>query len=394
MYKINTQQNQGHIKEQTKMRFKIIAIICVALFVGCNSSIDPEGDIASTYQIEGMIDYDSTPLSDAIVQVQGESGFVATTNASGVYRLDGLESGKHIIEVSKDFGHSVFSKRMDTIEVIDTDVILDMTLPRHVSLHNPDTVHKTYIGFTWEVADSSGFKDYSILRYPSQQNFDRYAVEIYTTTAILDTSYTDQNLLPDSRYTYQLVVSYDGLKTAGSNLISARTLEDNMILNSHFSIISPETGFPQGWWCDDRDGISAPSANITLDSSEFSSPPYSVKMNFNINSDTQMSVYQEGLIPNEFEPGEEYRLAVKFKAYSSIPAFQYAIQMKLINGENQWGNNGWYQNSMGWMLQELPLTLSEDFDINEETQAAIVIMCEQDDVFFWVDDIVIQKATP
>ena len=99
----------------------------------------------------------------------------------------------------------------------------------------------------WTATDAVDFREYKIYQHETSGLDETTGTLIHVSTGIDDTVFTAVSLVPFNTYYFRVYVMNEYGKLGGSNIVSSKTQNANLIGNGGFEIIDPYTNFAEGW---------------------------------------------------------------------------------------------------------------------------------------------------
>jgi hypothetical protein len=94
------------------------------------------------------------------------------------------------------------------------------------------------------------FREYKLYKHTNSGLDETTGELIHVSTSIIDTVFKIEELNPLETYYFRIYVLNEFGRLGGSNLVNAKTDNQEILKNSSFEIIDSNTGFPKNWDCD------------------------------------------------------------------------------------------------------------------------------------------------
>jgi len=219
------------------MRGSACASLCLSILLFCNLSscsvFDALG-IGSRYRIAGVIIYDGSVKVGQNVGIQDHNEYSSTTDDTGYFEIRNVPNGSYTLFSSLSKENGSFSELSVDIDVDGADVMFDqIKLPIPVELSPIEDITSDSAGIRWSPSDANDFREYKLYRHGSS-GLDESTAQ-----------FVDEGLSPYTEYYYRIFVMDEYGRIGGSNIVSTKTLNKNLIWNGDFE--DAETDLLT-WW--------------------------------------------------------------------------------------------------------------------------------------------------
>jgi hypothetical protein len=251
--------------------------------------------------------------------------FSELTDNNGYFEFTNVTNGQHEVTASKLLSKGNFTERTASITVDENFTLDDLILPEGVVLTEPQSVSDRSLMLKWTATDAPDFREYKVYRHHSSGLDESTGALVHVATSITDTTFRVPDLEPLEEYFFRVFVMNQFGRLGGSNIISATTLNAQVILNGDFEIINPSTNFPENW----EALLSAD--HFSLESAQVHSGNHAVEVR--ILRDADYLVQRVNL--SDFTPNARYRLSywIKHESMGTSTLFQAHMATE---GTNDW----------------------------------------------------------
>lgn len=202
-----------------------------------------------SFSIEGNVKSKSKAVEGAIASISGLT-LRTTTNSDGYFKLLNVPKGNYDLTISKSNSNGSFSEKTSAVTVENNVVINEFLLPQAVELLEPDSIKSNSLKLAWNSSDALDFREYKVYQHNSSGLDESTGTLVHVATNASDTSFIVADLNPQSEYFFRVYVMNEYGKLGGSNIISAKTPNRELILNGSFEDVESSTGFPKEWKLD------------------------------------------------------------------------------------------------------------------------------------------------
>ena len=219
-------------------------IILIIVLTACKEKIT---ETSVLYSVSGTIKQGNMPLENARVAIDQKLNFTAYTDEYGNFMITGVPEGNHSLTVIKNYDDGSFSEKSAEISVYQDVVLDEIRLPNAVRLFTADSITASSAKLRWASSDAIDFREYKIFRHITSGLDEHTGTLVHVSTVRTDTVFTDKMLEAYQDYYYRVYVMNDFGRLGGSNLISFKTPNKNIIQNGDFEIVDYSSGLPAGW---------------------------------------------------------------------------------------------------------------------------------------------------
>lgn len=217
---------------------KFLSISFIFLSIGCSKDSNNESFL---YQVSGRVSSEAGNTNNVIVQIDDKENFKTTTNDNGEFMISGVPSGEHVLQIFKQYEGQMFSQKRFEISVNENINLDGLRLPSPLNLNEPSAITENSISLKWSKADETDFYEYKVY-VKDDAGIDESTGElIYVGTDINDVTFEHDNLLPDKEYFYRVFLRNQFGQLGGSNIISTKTLEGELIRDGGFENVNSNT---------------------------------------------------------------------------------------------------------------------------------------------------------
>jgi len=211
---------------------RIVRIIGLIVIIISGNSCTKE--IKTEFSIDGHATSGGKPLPFARVSIDDYSDWSGNTDESGYFRITNVKTGIRLIRISKTFNDSSFIEITKSIDVIANVTLDSLRLPKPCNLHPPSDIKEKSMKLSWDPSDASDFVEYKLYRKVDAGLDESTGELIYVSTYRNDTSFVDGNLIIGKQYFYRVYQMNNYGRIGGSNMVSAKTAEGNLVPNGDF----------------------------------------------------------------------------------------------------------------------------------------------------------------
>ena len=278
--------------------FLILFIFFLAT-IGCkDNSTDPAGN----YSVSGKLVYSGKPLPNATVSLDNKADLTTQSNSDGDFAIKNVPKGDYTLNVEKTNSDGSFISKSSELSVSNDIVIESLSLPKGVIILDPTEVDANSMHISWTSTDANDFREYKLYTHTTSGLDENTGTLVHVSTVISDTQFTDINLNPLTNYYYRVYVMNDYGKLGGSNIVSAKTLNKNIIKNGSFE--ETTSNFPTNWNTWGTQGKFLSSEENAQDGNK------SIKIDLSLDDwgVNSWGIYQQ-INTNDFEPGKTYQIS-------------------------------------------------------------------------------------
>ncbi len=221
----------------------LIAILLLVIIVSCSDNPNESG----SYFVNGTVFYDGEPVGQALVRLSNSSRYNMTviTDDSGDFEFQNVPKGTFSLTSTKNLENGSFIEKSDEI-YIDSDCSFDnLVLPDPVIMHELINITSQSITITWSPSNAPDFREYKLYQGLTSGLDETTGLLVHVSTTNNDTIFTNDDLNALETYYYRVYVMNDFGRMGGSNIVSATTLNLNLVENGSFEELSG--GEPTFW---------------------------------------------------------------------------------------------------------------------------------------------------
>ena len=293
-------KHNKHMKPLIR-RLATFLLPALLLFAATACTNNDPGD-ANT--VSGRVMMSGQPVNNVLISIDGL--METQTMADGTFRLLNVPRGNHALNMTKGVESGGYVERMLLITVDGNTDLSDQALPAPILLEEPVDVTEQTMLLVWNSSGEPDFREYKLYRHNSSGLDESTGTLVHVSTVRQDTSFMVSNLDPLSDYFFRVYVMNDIGRLGGSNIVSARTQNKEIIKNGSFEDLRQSNGFPEFWqtW-----GNS--TGYFKVDNDIVRTGNYSVRVE---NSGGGVSGMLHQLIrPTDLAAGSRYRLSYWIK---------------------------------------------------------------------------------
>ena len=214
--------------------------IVLLLLVGCNEN---SMNTAASFKLSGKVYYEGARAQDVLIRLDESPAYTTTTDQAGYFEFNNLEGGSHSLNIFKEVTGDAYSTITIPVE-LNQDVYLNqLLLPKGVQILPPEDISSSSMRLKWTATDAVDFREYKIYQHENSGLDETTGTLIHVSTSIDDTVFTAFSLSPFNTYYFRVYVMNEYGKLGGSNIVSGKTQNVNLIVNGGFEIIDPYTNF-------------------------------------------------------------------------------------------------------------------------------------------------------
>lgn len=289
-----------------------LVLFCCVIFLGY-SCTEPIAEDSDTHSVSGTVYYAGSPSIGVQVSLDQSLSHITVTDQSGYFRLDNVPEGSHEIRLSKLFEGGSYTSRSETI-VVATDVYLSyLMLPKAVFLQEITTTTHNSVEISWTSTDATDFREYKLYHHTTSGLDENTGLLVHVSTAVDDTFFVDEGLIPDQQYFYRVYVMNEYGRLGGSNIISTTTTQFNLIKNGDFENFNLNTFRPDDWDV----YLSAGQFPFLVDSVDVKSGRYCLKAELDTSNNFDNMLFQL-ISPIDLIPGRKYEFSLFFRSNALI----------------------------------------------------------------------------
>lgn len=282
-------------------------------------------DPGDTYTVNGRVLLHDEPVSSALVSIDGL--MQTQTMADGTFRLLNVPRGNHALNMTKSVESGGYVERKLLIVVNGDTDLSDQKLPAPILLEEPADVTGQTMLLVWNSSGEADFREYKLYRHNSSGLDESTGTLVHVSTVRQDTSFTVADLDPLTDYYFRVYVMNDIGRLGGSNIVSARTQNKNIIKNGGFEDLRQSDGFPEFWRTWDNT-----TEYFKVDDEIVRTGNYSVRVE---NSGGGVGGMLHQLIrPTDLVAGSRYRLSYWIKHDALTSGDEFAVFMN--DEEHTW----------------------------------------------------------
>ena len=242
------------------------------------------------------------PVANAKVSLNNRTDLSSQTAPSGNFSIFNVPDGNYTLSAEKTNSDSSFLATTSYVTVT-KDVTLDpLILPKGVKMYSLSNPTSKSLTISWNPTNATDFREYKLYRHTTSGLDETTGTLAHVATTISDTQYVDNNLNPLTEYYYRVYVMNEYGHLGGSNIISASTLNINIVTNGSFE--NSTSSVPNNWTTWGTSGKFS-SDNATAEDGIKSLKVQLALSDWGVNS---WGIYQQ-IIPTNFEQGKTYQVS-------------------------------------------------------------------------------------
>ena len=279
--------------------------------------------------------YHDEPVSQAIVSIRDHEELKTSSDENGEFKLMNVPAGNHVLIMEKGNDKGQFSANTLLITV-DGNLSLDaLTLPDPIELFSPSDVKDNSLHLTWSACNAPDFREYKIYQHTTSGLDETTGKLIHVSTSRGDTSFTVTNLNPLTDYYFRVYIMNDVGRLGGSNIVSARTANRQLLRNGSFEILNGSTKYPENW-----QAMNSLQDYYFVDTSTAQDGDVSIR----IENAPGVNIYYQLVNPQELIGGTRYKLSYwvkhdglpqsgdEFAVFMNSAEFTWRLQVNTVNG--------------------------------------------------------------
>jgi hypothetical protein len=363
--------------------YTYLVFLSTLILINCSEkSTNP----TSGYSVSGKVIWQNNHVVGAIVQIDNSSSLRTQTNDKGDYKLLNVPEGNHDLTVTKTSVGGTFTERTTSI-VVEGDLIVgDLILPNPVILYDPENITDNSLDLIWSSSNAPDFREYKIYQHTSSGLDETTGTLIHVSTSINDTSLHVIDLNPYTDYFFRTYTMNDYGKLGGSNIVSAKTDNYQVIKNGSFETINESTNFPENWFDFFNYNL------FFLDSLEVQNGNYSVRTNQNFQHHAWLA---QIINPSDLIPGERYNFSYWIKSDSLI-GYEVGVYAMIETSDYNWSENlsgvGSPHEPIDWTKFEAEFTIPNNISPSNYYLKIYAQCLFGDTLTAWVDNVSLIKV--
>jgi hypothetical protein len=285
----------------------------IIIFLAFNACQEKVTDVVNSFSVSGTIFQNNTPLTGATVALDQMYNYTTYTDQYGYFMITGVPEGDHDLSIIKTYDDGSFTEKSAQITVVQDLILDEIRLPNAVILYPADSITATSVKINWAPSNATDFREYKIYRHTTSGLDENTGTLVHVSTIKTDTVFTDRQLEALQDYYYRVYVMNEFGRLGGSNLISFRTLNNNIVHNGDFENFYSSSNLPVDWDIETSYSINP----FTLVSGNAASGQKSLQLKITdgLHNTHRFSQF---ISPADFSPGERYELSFYMKHDSLI----------------------------------------------------------------------------
>jgi len=358
-------------------------IFTAAYTTSCGGSNDSS---VGNFQVSGRIFYQGQPLEGAQTVIDGTANLRDTTDSDGLFTITDVASGDHELNILKSFGNEAFTERSYSIAVNNDTDMKTLELPGAVDLNEPQDVGSESMLLSWSFTDAQDFREYKLYRHTSSGLDETTGTLVHVSTEIDAVTFTDKDLEPLSEYFYRVYVMNNFGRLGGSNIVSATTLNLNVIQNGNFEQIDSSSGFARQWTA------YGFTEDIVMEENDCYEGSHCVLYDIGAENDgREYWIEQTDIAPDIFVKGARYLLSGRYKLSGSGSDISFYY---ILRGDedisNEWDNTHPSQEGV-WEEVSFEFTIPQGESPSNYQLMLGLIKWTESDIQLWIDNLSLEK---
>ncbi len=390
----------------------IVLVVCVACQDRLSHSPSEDGDIdtiespdssendttsTTLFSVSGVVQYQGQTVENATVQLDNAYNLQAQTDSDGHFEILDVSAGEHAVVIHKTLEDDLFSERSFVIQVNADLRMNDLTLPKAVELDKPLDISDSSIALSWTASEDPGFREYKLYRHTTSGLDENTGTLAHVSTEIDSTDFVDNDLDPLTDYFYRVYVMDEFGLLGGSNIVSATTLNLNVLVNGSFETLNNSQDFAASW-----SAIGYDDSLITLENQNCAEGTHCVRFALPAEMDGREFWITQQVSPSKLKNGQRFR----FSGQTSISPLNCPAELDYCDIEFSLmlrdSSAGYYLTEY-WDFNEITAdgqweTIIRDFTIPEDLNASNfevtlhIIKWNEGDFELRLDDLAIEVA--
>ena len=362
----------------------LFAIILLVIVISCSQSPNESG----SYSVDGTIFYDGEPVGQALVRLTNSRRYnmTVTTDDSGSFNFQNVPEGAYDLTSTKTFENGCFIEKSDEIYVENDCSFSNLILPDPVIMYEATNITNESLKISWSPSIAPDFREYKLYRGLTSGLDETTGLLVHVSTTFSDTIFTNDELNAFEIYYYRVYVMNDYGRMGGSNIISATTMNIDIVKNGSFEELSG--GEPTLWELIPNSGN--PANYIIIDSTDASDGINSLKFHHEPSGTGGFyEIWIEQYLDNSLlVAGADYLLTFSYKANFDRAEHMW---LKLNNSVINFSLTMYidFYNDDEWRQFEYEFALPDDIGNND------IRMClhfeNEGIVSWWIDAIQIVR---
>ena len=301
------------------------------------------------HSISGKVLSKGLPVESAIVSIDNSSNLRTQSDNGGNFKILNVPKGNHSLTASKSSTTGNFTERTTLITVESDMTISDLLLPVGVRLFEPDSIKDITLFLKWSPTDAFDFREYKVFQHNTSGLDESTGTLIHVATQINDTTFSVINLDPLTDYFFRVYTMNDVGRLGGSNIVSARTQNVQLIKNGSFESLNVDTGYPDYW-----QAYSSTDGYYFVDSTISQEGNYSIR----IENGPGVNYYYQLVNPQLIVADSRYRLSywIRHDGFSSSGEFAVFMNTTEFNWQVQANTVRGPKPATDWILYEYEFT--------------------------------------
>lgn len=311
------------------------------------------------YTVSGTVNYLGSVVQGAIVSIDDKFNWTIETDENGQYIIQSVTKGEHDLSIKLDGEDQSYSMIEHSIQVNNDMQLNEIQLPKTVNILSLEVTEDNSISLRWSSSSADDFREYKVYRHISSGLDENTGTLIHVSTSRTDTTFTDDETFPNIEYYYRIFVMNDYGKLGGSNILTAKTGKENLIVNGDFEMIDAISNFSLPWFVWNND------PHVRLDTSEVYHGNYSMLFE---RTDLQIGQYDliQEINLDRMLDDQRYKLSYWIK-HTEMTGNQPYIEIIIANSPTE--STNWYYSAPGcrapqaateWTYEEYSFTYSKE----------------------------------
>jgi hypothetical protein len=290
----------------------ILFLLLLIFSYGCTDNDPGDG-----YTVSGRVLLAGEPVGNALVSV---GGLIETqTMADGTFKLLSVPRGNHAMNIMKSVESGAFIERKLLIAVDGNTDLSDQALPAPILLEDPAEVTDQTMLLAWNRSGEPDFREYKLYRHNSSGLDESTGDLVHVSTTRQDTTFTVAGLDPLTDYYFRVYVMNDIGRLGGSNIVSARTVNRDIVKNGGFENLRASNGFPEYWQT-----YGNTTEYYRVDDQVARTGNYSMRVE---NSGGGVNTMYQQIRPTDLVAGSRYRLTYWIRHDALTEGDEFAVFM-------------------------------------------------------------------
>jgi len=259
----------------------------------------------------------------------------------------------------------------------------NLILPTGVSIIDLQEITDKSIKIIWSKTDASDFREYKIYQHNTSGLDETTGTLVHVATNRDDTTFVVNNLDPLTEYYFRVYIMNDYGKLGGSNILSAKTGNKQIIRNGSFEILNQNTGYPEFWQSDNFGTYWLVDSTVVQDG----------KYSLSVHDQAGVIMPWQSINPSDLVADSRYRLTYwvkhdalqsqnmleEFAVFMDNTEFTWHIQINQVSGPQL--ESDWKEYTYEFTM---PSVTASNFNIR-------LYFILAPDTYAWIDNISLVK---